>query len=54
MPLTPTIYDIFKKRSSERNSSDKLALQADRPGEHASIEARYRIYCFKILKRLGL
>jgi hypothetical protein len=54
MPLPPTIYDIMKSRVSDRNNTDQLSLKSYRPGESSEIEMKYRIYSFKILKRLGL
>lgn len=53
-PLPPTVYDIMKSRPCERNHTDELSVKSHRPGESSEIESKYRVYAFKILKRLGL
>lgn len=53
-PLPPTIHNISRTHRSSHNHSDSLLLKEFRPGEHPAIETRYRLYCFKILKQLGL
>lgn len=54
LPLPPTIYDIWRRPSWGQNNSDRLAVKESRPGEQREMETRYRVYCFKILKGLGL
>lgn len=54
LPLPPTIYEISKLKPKERNNTDKELLKNIRPGDNIELENKYRLYCFKVLKKLGL
>ncbi len=54
MPLPPILYEINKTKKKDKNSSDLLAFSDFRAGENGELEKRYRLYCFKVLKKIGL
>lgn len=54
LPLPPTIYEIHKTKAKERNNTDKEMIKNIRPGDNIELENKYRFYCFKVLKKLGL
>jgi hypothetical protein len=41
-------------KPKERNYTDKEMLKNIRPGDNMELENKYRLYCFKVLKQLGL
>ena len=53
LPLTPSLYEIYKSKNKEQSDIDKMLFKPVKAGDTSVLERTMRLWCFKMLKKLG-
>ena len=53
LPLCPTLFELYKSKAEGNSSIESMLFQPVKAGDCAAIERTTRLWCFKMLKKIG-